>query len=183
MKSILIIIDIQNGFARYEQTKDLGEKVVKLSNSGFFDTVIATRFINNEGSPYTEFLNWHRLMASPEIDLVDGLKADIVVDKPIYTCVNEEFIKLLQEQNNGQKPRAVFVCGADTDCCVLTIANDLFQNGIKPLVLLNYCNSNGGPQSHQAGKLAMQRLIGNNSLIEGENTSKEDIIKILNEQA
>ena len=37
MKNILIVVDIQNGFNRYEQTHILADKIVKLTNSGIFD--------------------------------------------------------------------------------------------------------------------------------------------------
>ena len=74
MNSILIVVDIQNGFTRYEQTQALAKKIVALTNSGLFDKVIATRFLNREGSQYVKFMHWRRLMDSPDIDLVDGIK-------------------------------------------------------------------------------------------------------------
>lgn len=179
MKNILIVIDMQNGFNRYEQTHSLAKKVVELTNSNYFDYIIATRFLNREGSQYIKFLNWHRLMKSPEIDLVDGLKADKVIDKWIYTCVDSDFLDILKNINNGNLPTHVFLCGADTDCCVLKIATDLFEQAIMPIVLTEYCDSNGGPASHNAGVLAMERLIGTRCLISGRITRKQDIIDLI----
>lgn len=75
MKNILIVVDMQNGFDRYEQTHKLAKKVIELTNSGIFDKIIATRFLNKEGSQYTKFINWHRLMSSPDIDLVEDRKS------------------------------------------------------------------------------------------------------------
>lgn len=182
MKNILIVVDMQNGFNRYEQTQYLAQKVVELTNSNYFDCILATRFLNKEGSQYTKFLNWHRLMKSPEIDLVDGIKADIVIDKWIYTCINHNFLKLLKDINEGELPTHVFVCGADTDCCVLKIATDLFEQGIMPLVLTEYCDSNGGPNSHNAGILVMERLIGKRSLIADKINSKQEIAKLIEDR-
>ena len=46
MKNILIVVDMQNGFARYEQTIELTEKIEKLLELKIFDVVIGTRFLN-----------------------------------------------------------------------------------------------------------------------------------------
>lgn len=179
MKNILIVVDLQNGFTRYDQTIKLAKNVIHLTNQNYFDYVIATRFINIEGSQYTRMLNWHRLIKSPDIDLVEGLNPDKVIDKNIYTCVNDKFLLLLKDINGGSLPSHVFIVGVDTDCCVLKIATDLFENNIMPLVLTNYCASNGGELSHQAGVLAMKRLVGVKSLIDQEISSKADLKEII----
>ena len=149
MKNILIVVDIQNGFIRYDQTKELAKKIIHLVDSEVFDSVVATRFLNHEGSQYIKFLNWHRL---------------------------------LEELNDGSTPSHVFLCGADTDCCVLKTSTDLFEKGIMPIVLTDYCNSNGGPNSHEAGLLVMGRLIGKKSIVPGEIHSREDLDKIIAER-
>lgn len=182
MKSILIVVDMQNGFNRFEQTHILAKKVAELTQSNIFDEIIATRFFNKEGSQYTKFINWHRLMSSPDTDLVEGIKADVVVDKWIYTCINDDFMVLLKKQNDGEIPKHIFLCGADTDCCVMKIATDLFEQGIMPIVLTSYCDSNGGPKSHDAGVLVMERLLGKKSLVTDVITSKNDIAKIIAER-
>lgn len=179
MKDILIVVDMQNGFNRYEQTHILADKIIELTNNNSFDYIIATRFLNKEGSQYTKFLNWHHLIKSPETDLIKGIKSDTVVDKWIYTCVNDKFMAFLQEINEKEMPKHVFICGADTDCCVLKIATDLFEQGIMPIVLTDYCDSNGGPESHKAGLLAMKRLIGQKSLVDGIIASKDDVESVL----
>lgn len=182
MNKILIVVDLQNGFTRYDQTKELAKKIVGLTKSGVFDKVIATRFLNREGSQYTKFLNWHRLMGSPDIDLVDGLFPDAVFDKWIYTCVNDEFMNLLRHCNGGDLPTHVFICGADTDCCVLKTATDIFEQGIMPIVLTEYCASNGGPKSHDAGQLVMERLIGKRCLINKTITKTNELEEIIAER-
>lgn len=182
MKNILIVVDMQNGFNRYDQTHILAKNVVELTNSGIFDKIIATRFLNREGSQYTKFLNWHRLMNSPDIDLVEGIRADEVVDKWVYTCVTDEFMSLLKKLNDGEVPTHIFICGADTDCCVLKTATDLFEQSVMPIVLTEYCDSNGGPESHKSGIMVMDRLIGKKSIVADKITSKEDIEKIIAER-
>lgn len=178
MKNILLVVDVQNGFTRYEQTRHTAEKIKNLINAKIFDSVIATRFFNKQGSQYTEFLHWNRLLNAPDTDLVEGIVADYVVDKNIYTCLTNEFINLLIKINNGVRPKYVFIVGIDTDCCVLKIAVDLFEQYIMPIVLTDYCNSNGGPNSHQAGLTVLSRNIGKNALVSGSIIDIEDLEKI-----
>lgn len=173
MRNILIVVDVQKGFVQSENTIKTAEEIVKLTTSGIFDYVIATKFINLKESQFTTHLNWHQLFASPDTDLFPGIHTDKVVKKNIYTCVNKQFIRLLKTANKGKIPSKVYICGIDTDCCVLTIATDLFENNIIPLVLVDYCNSNGGETYHQAGLRAMERLIGFKSLIRRKITSKD----------
>ena len=173
---------MQNGFSRYEATQRVGRKIVDLLGKKLFDTVIATKFLNHEGSQFTKILNWHRLIDKVDTDLIDGLKADYVIEKTIYTCVDEQFLELLKQENGGTQPTHIFVCGADTDCCVMKIATDLFEKGIMPIVLLNYCDSNGGPDSNAAGKLVMRRLIGRNAMTDEDIQTKEQLDKLLNDR-
>ena len=58
MKNILIIVDMQNGFARYPQTIKLTNDIQKLLEQNIFDVVIATRFLNDENSIYEKLFNW-----------------------------------------------------------------------------------------------------------------------------
>lgn len=182
MNSILIVVDMQNGFNRYEHMKKLANRVTELTNAGIFDCIIATRFINYEGSQYTKFLNWHRLIDKKDIDLIPNVKYDIAVDKNVYTCITPDFMNLLKDVNSKELPTHIFICGADTDCCVLKIATDLFENNIMPIVLTDYCASNGGEESHKSGILVMSRLIGRKSLVAGEIMSRDDVENIVLER-
>lgn len=181
MKNILIVIDMQKGFARYEQTINLASRIGELLNMEVFDKVVATRFLNSDNSVYESLLGWSRLKNEEDQALVASVedRADIVVDKYIYNCVNNNFIQKLSQLNDGEFPKQVFIMGADTDCCVLTIATSLFECGIRPIVLTQYCCSNGGGDANEAGLQCMRRLIGKNQLADCEITSRDDLEKIL----
>jgi nicotinamidase-related amidase len=177
MKNIVIVVDMQNGFARYEQTKKLTERIIDLLDRNIFDSVVATRFLNDDNSTYEKLFDWHRLktveeqMINPQI-----LKhVDCIFDKYVYNCVTPTFIQKLCQLNDGVYPEKVFVVGADTDCCVMTIATSLFENNIRPVVLTHYCDSNGGPDSHKAGLLCMKRLIGQGQMVDIEIMTKDNI--------
>ena len=53
----LLIVDMQKGFIN-KNNEFLVKNVQNLINSGDFDEIIATKFINYENSPYEKFLNW-----------------------------------------------------------------------------------------------------------------------------
>lgn len=167
MKNILVVVDMQNGFARYDQTIQLTKKIKKLLDLNIFDSVVATRFLNDTNSIYEKLFGWNRLKTEDERALADGYEdhIDFIFDKYVYNCVNASFIQKICQLNDGVYPEKIFIVGADTDCCVLTIATGLFENNIRPVVLTNYCDSNGGPDSHQAGLLCMKRLIGESQLL------------------
>ncbi len=180
MNNILIVVDMQKGFARYEQTMQLVSRIEALLETKAFDKVIATRFLNADNSVYESLLGWSRLKNEEDQTLIEAVEnnADIVVDKYIYNCVNRNFIQKLCQLGGGEYPKAVFIAGADTDCCVLSIATSLFECGIRPIVLTHYCCSNGGNAAHEAGLQCMMRLIGKNQLADLEITSKCDLEKL-----
>ena len=181
MKNILLVVDMQNGFAQYEQTKEVANNIKKLLERKIFDVVIGTRFLNSDNSMYEKMFGWSKLKTENERAIPGELKThmDYIEDKYIYTCVNPSFMQRLCQLNDGEVPRNVFIVGVDTDCCVLTIATSLFENNIRPIVLTQYCSSNGGHEAHLAGVKCLKRLIGDKQLVEKEILSAEDLSEIL----
>lgn len=178
MKNILIVIDMQNGFARRENTEQLARSIAELIEHEIFDSVIATRFLNGNDSIYEKILGWNRLKTPEDQKLCSEIAphVDFVADKFIYNCVTPSFLQKINQLNGGSAPEKVYLVGADTDCCVLTIATALFERGIRPIVLTSYCASNGGDESHNAGILCMKRLIGRNQLSDIRPRTKEDLL-------
>lgn len=52
------------------------------------------------------------------------------------------------------------VCGFDTDCCVLATAYDLFDEGIKPVILENLTYSTSKEKFHSSAIQMIKRNIG-----------------------
>lgn len=180
MKNILLVVDMQEGFSRYDQTIILREKILKLLELEIFDCIVATRFLNDDNSIYEKLLEWKKLKTEKEreVDQRYIKYIDITFDKYIYNCVNSSFLQKLSQLNDGKFPEKIFIVGADTDCCVLITATSLFENNIRPIVLTNYCSSNGGSESHKAGLLCMKRLIGQKQLVDIELNKGTDLNRI-----
>ena len=181
MKNILLVIDMQNGFLCNEQTKTLVDKIKRLLEYKFFDVIIGTRFLNSDNSVYEKLFSWSKLKSEEERAIPEELVKYMnhIEDKYIYNCVNSNFIQRLCQLNEGVLPQNVFIVGVDTDCCVLATATSLFEYNIRPIVLVEYCGSNGGLESHIAGIRCMKRLIGEKQLVMKEIFSLEDLSNVL----
>lgn len=160
MPKALLIVDVQNGFVN-EKTKHIPALVEKLQYN--YDLVIATRFINLPDSPYRRLIKWNHLSPdSDEIELAFKPKEGVVfIDKHIYSCIDEPFLRLLEE--NGID--AVDICGIDTDICVTKCAVDLFERNITPYVLRDYCATHADADIQEAALVILARYIGKSQII------------------
>ena len=182
-KTILIMIDNQVGFNTTEKTKEIGQKIVDLSNKNYFDYIIATKYVNDENlktNLFTRLQNWHFLKTEPEYKYVDNLKYDYSLTKYTYTCVNLELLTRLKIANDNKLPPCVFLVGMDTECCVLQSSVGLFENGIIPIVLKPYVASNSGDEATERGLKLFERLVSKKAIVDQEIKSKQQVRDIVN---
>ncbi len=161
MKNVLIVIDLQVGFIN-DKTERVANNISDLLNSGKYDAVIATKFTNMPGSSFDSFLGWKGMLDEKEKELLPFVEwqADCIISKCSYSCVkNTNFIQSLVALCGGL-PDEVTLVGVDTDACVLATAIDLFEMGIKPIILEDCVGSSGGEECHEAGMLILKRSIG-----------------------
>ena len=59
----------------------------------------------------------------------------------------------------------IYLCGFDTDGCILKTAFDLFENNIKAYILQDYCMSSGGEKYHYEAIDILKRSIGEKFII------------------
>lgn len=160
MPKALLIVDVQNGFVN-EKTKHIPALVEKLQYN--YDLVIATRFINMPDSPFRKLIKWQHL--SPDTDEIElafkPKEGAVIIDKYIYTCIDESFLCLLKE--NGIE--AVDVCGIDTDICVTKCAVDLFERNITPYVLKDYCATHADADIQRSALIILSRYIGRTQIV------------------
>ncbi len=172
MKSFLLVIDVQQGFID-KNTVTVKNRIDALIKSGIFDCVIASVYQNYEGSPISRLMDWHE-MTSPDEQKITGetANADHFIYKSEYSAFNASLAQILKNENGGELPECVFLVGVDTECCVLMTAADLFEAGIRPVVLTHYCGSSGGDISHNAGIVSLKSIIGENNMHNGEVSEK-----------
>ena len=151
----LLVVDVQKGFIN-DYTKHILGNISNLLES--FDIIFATKFYNKTGSFYDTLLNWEHVRKDTDefsLAFIPNNKTEII-EKSVYSCVTPYFLKRLRD-NCIKK---VYICGIDTDICVTKCAVDLFENGIIPIVIENYCASTGGIQAHICGISTIKRYIG-----------------------
>ncbi len=165
--SVLIVIDVQNGFLT-EHSQPVVPVIVELVQrwqAAGGDTVF-TRYLNFPGSQYERLLGWTELCESPATDIVDELapyagKATAIVDKTIYTLFNEEGAALVKERAWTD----LYICGIDTNSCVLKTAVDAFEQDLTPWIVTDASASHSGTHTHDAGLLVASKFIGGAHLV------------------
>ncbi|RZT83247.1 nicotinamidase-related amidase [Pseudonocardia sediminis] len=164
---VLVVVDVQNGFVteHSEHVVPVIEQLVREWLDRGRD-VVFTRYLNYDDSPFEQIMGWSKLKNSPEIDIVDHLqglsrKAVAVVDKKVYTLFNDEGIELA----NARLWIDMFVCGIDTEVCVLKTAVDAFERGIRAWLLTDASASHSGREPNDAGVLVAQKMLGRKQTI------------------
>lgn len=160
MKDLLLIIDLQKNFIN-EHTKSLPAKIEKLLKEKQFDFIAFTKFINDLNSPFYKVLNYKGCMTEEDRNIVLDTKEYKVFEKEIYTALNTKFKKYLEDNNI----RTIYLCGIDTDACVMKTALDLFENNYDVKVIENCSMSHSGTNAHNAAIKILKKLIGKQNVI------------------
>jgi nicotinamidase-related amidase len=135
MKNI-IIVDMQEGFMNANNIH-LIKKINSYIKNNRFNYAYYTKFENKINSPFQTILNWHAMKTSEEQKIVvDILENAQIISKSTYSLPNKT-IKHLKQNGISE----IELCGTDTEACVLAIAYQLFDNGIKPILLKELCGT------------------------------------------
>jgi nicotinamidase-related amidase len=163
MQNPLLVVDVQLGFLN-DYTQHIPGRIKQLLQKRDFDPVLFTRFVNAEDGPYHRFLDWHACQHPPETSLAPEIREfvsdEFVFAKPGYAGISDELASYLLDNNYEQ----ISIAGIDTDMCVLKVAMDIFDLGIRPIILADCCASTAGLQSHLAGLAILARNIGADQL-------------------
>lgn len=100
-------------------------------------------------------------MRSPDIDFADALKPVLrygrAITKNVLSALKVPRLKNLLKKEGVSH---VYLCGIDTDCCVLATAYDAFDQGYRVAVLKNLSMSHAGNALHQAALRMVARNVG-----------------------
>jgi len=157
-KKALMIVDLQNFFID-ERTTDLPRKIKERIESGKYDEIVFTKFINQLDSNF--FLNgWKHCMEPPETDIHPELALyandSAVFEKNGFSAFRAEG---LHEYLKRKGIKEVHICGTDTDACVLASAYDAFELGYDVKVLEDFCASRNGKEYHEIGLKIIKRNL------------------------
>ena len=120
--------------------KNVPNSIKKLIDSNIANHIVFTKFINYDSSNFYKILNYKDCMNEKDRNIVIDTKDYKIIEKRVYTAYNDE-LKLYINTNNI---KTIYLCGIDTDACVLKTALDLFENNFDVKVIddffYNYCS-------------------------------------------
>jgi nicotinamidase-related amidase len=167
-KPVLVVIDVQNGFIT-EHSQPVVPVIVDLVRrwQAAYGDVVFSRYLNYTGSPFERLIGWTKMTDSPETDFVTELAPYVgphtpVVDKYIYTLFTPQGTQLVDDNDWTD----LYLCGIDTDSCVLKTAVDAFERNLTPWILEDASASHAGSAAHDAGILVARRFIGPDQIIQ-----------------
>ncbi len=158
MKKALIVIDVQNYFIN-EHTEHIPGLISNHLSRQNYDLLIFTSFINKTDSNFSRILEWDKCFDAPDTDIVNELinrNQNIhIIRRSSYSAVTNELEQLL----NFSQIHQAFICGIDTDACVIATAFDLFDLGYNFEIIEELCASTEGEETHKAALKLMQRNL------------------------
>src|SRR2546423_4653041 len=173
-KPVLVVVDVQNGFITEHSQHGVPAIVdlVRRWQTAHSD-VVFTRYLNYTGSPFDRLIGCTAMIDGPDTELIHELTPYIspeppIVDKKIYTLFTPEGTQLVDEHGWTD----LYICGIDTEICVLKTAVDAFEHNLTPWILKDACASHSGPKAHTAGLFIAARFIGSGQIIQINNLPK-----------
>jgi nicotinamidase-related amidase len=167
-KPVLVVVDVQNGFIT-EHSQSVVPVIADLVRrwQAARGDVIFTRYLNYVDSPFERLIGWTKMVKGPETELVAELIPYVssetpVIDKYIYTLFTPDGARVVDEHGWTD----LYICGIDTEVCVLKTAIDAFERNLTPWIVKDACASHSGPKAHTAGLFIATRFIGTNQIIQ-----------------
>ncbi len=162
MNRALIVIDVQKFFLN-AQTKPIVKRICKFlqEKANHYSAIYFTVFKNDPNSPLWRISNWKDCTDSPATNVCDEIK-EFTNDKNLFyknilsAYKVPEIANSLKEHDISE----VHLCGFDTDCCILATSYDVFDRGIKPVVLENLTASHSTKKLHKPAISMIKRNIG-----------------------
>lgn len=149
MTKALVVIDVQKYFMD-KNTIKIPDKITSYikKNRDKFDQIVFFKFINNENTPFYRFYDWKDMMDPPGTDLCPEIE-DIKhkpFTKSTRSCLrNKDFHEFLRKN----KIEELYLCGFNTEECVLATAHDAFDCGFKVFIIKDLCSSHYGKEAHE----------------------------------
>lgn len=165
---ILFIIDVQPVFLTKWYLKKLPSKIHSHLLKNQYDYVFSFGFINYANSPFERFWHWKKAQPnSIESKLYKNLidQSNFVLWKSNFSCLNKELLTRLSEINFNKNNDQIFICGMDSDVCVLSTTMDLFINNYDVYIWRNLCGSDRGIKYHISGINCLKHVLGNKKIL------------------
>ena len=158
-KKALIVIDVQNYFIN-ELTKSIPEKIVKHINKTNYDFIIFTKFVNKKGSNFFKLLNWKKMLSGHETKIHNSL-IEFCDKKNIFVKTSYSIFKAkgFNEYLKKNKISSLYLCGIDTEACVLASAFEGFDLGFDVKIIKELCSNDSGKSLYNSVFKIIEKCI------------------------
>lgn len=154
----LLIVDVQQGFIK-NGAGTIIDPIRSLLDS-WNGLVYYLRYKNYPGSLYTQHLDWHEFMTSNQHDIVpDIYKSGCEIFDHFGYAPAAELIEKIKPHGEA------YICGLDTDACVMAAVFACWDNEIRPYIIADCCACSDGESFHKAALDIMLRQFGVKSVI------------------
>lgn len=148
MKKALIVIDVQKGFA-VEMAEDLPKKIVSHLKTNKYDFVLFTISHNTPSSNFRKLLEWHGGIRKPYIDIHPLIEPMLTKEntfhKHTYSAFKAPGLKKFIKLNGIEE---IYLCGINTDACVLASAFEAFDLGYNFKIIDDLCSVSSYKQEY-----------------------------------
>lgn len=157
---LLIVIDVEKNFIN-EHTKDMPSKIDSLIKNGDYNHIIFTKFINSYDSPFYKVIGYKGCISESDCKIMIDTSKYKVFEKRGYTAYTKEIKDYIKNNNIDE----VYLCGIDTDQCILKTAVDMFEDNINVKVLSEYSMSHSGNDYHEYALKILKKFIGKDNVL------------------
>ena len=161
MSDCLVIIDVEKTFIN-KFTRFIVPGIEELVKQVKFDHIVATKFVNKEGSIFQKVLDWEGALTEEQQKLDPRIEVlcERVFVKDTYSCFTREFVEWLRQN----KVSTIYFAGIDLEACVLASAISCFDSRIVPKILAKYCASSVCNEPEPTLKI-MEDMFGKDNVI------------------
>ncbi len=169
MGNALLVIDVQEAFIN-EATKNIPKRIKKFIESHNFDFVYFFKFLNKKDSNWAKVLGWNEMLDLSEADIVPELKGflkrdSVFVKQASFSVFSVNKFSSILKKNKINK---LFICGFDSDACVLISAMDAFAMGYEVRVIEDLCAASHGKKYHEMAIEILKSNLSKNTVIKSK---------------
>lgn len=167
----ILIIDLQKGFIN-EHTRHLPQKIADMLAHHRFASVIATRYCNTPETACYRLGGWRDCMeGTPDAEIVPEVLPHVqrVFEKHTFTGCTQTLRRFLHEQQFDR----LYLCGVNTDCCVLATVFSCYDAVQDLAVIGDLCGSTLGEHKHRNALELMRDNITPSRIITTADLGKE----------
>lgn len=161
----LLVIDLQKYFIN-EKTKFLPEKIANFIDKYKFDFTIFFQYFNTPDSNFVKIHNWKNMFGPPETVIVDKLGKYLtrnnLFKKNSFSIFRAEGFEEFMKNNLINE---LYLCGIDTDACVLSSEMEAFEKGFDAKVIEDLCASHWGLKYHRMAIDLLKKNLGKQVVI------------------